>query len=284
MAYEVTILGPERGAEGDFPNLAYAMQSIAAHARGLWVGYAAGKPIPGGGQIRARSGAYLRSIQLRQEGPYAWELFSDAPHASAIERGMPARDLKKMLGSSWRVREVKDGKNRGKRYLIIPFRHGYPGANYGAMPKAVHAVAKDLSASYVVGQRKVPTVPVGYSVATRQRMMVTRNTYQWGDRLSPAVAESLVPTRRGHTTSIYSNMVRFDRPGGSGISGGHSQYMTFRIMGEWSSGWIAPARPGLYPLRAVRDQIMPIAERAAKAALEIDMAALIEKRLQVLAA
>lgn len=279
MSYTLDIPGPPDDLRDALPNYAAAVEDIAGKALALWTAYAQGALLPGGGRINARSGAYLKSIQSRQLGPFAWEIFSDSPYATAIERGMPARDLKKMLGSSWRVREVKAGPHKGQRYLIIPFRHGWPSANYNAMPQAIHDIAKVFAASHITGQYTIPTVPEGYSIKNQSRMTVTRNKYLWGDRLSQRDAESIVPTKPGHTTSIYSNMVRFDNPGGK-----HSHYMTFRMMGEWSSGWQAPPRLGLYPLRTVRDQIAPIAERAAQAALDVDLPHLVNNALRTLAA
>lgn len=258
MAYELDLPGPPQGQEGDFPNLAHAMDRIAAKAHALWVAYASGaKPLPGGGQIGTRSGTYLRSIQLRQLGPYAWELFSDVPYASAIERGMPARDFTQNVGRSWRARIVKGkGPHQGQRYLIIPFRHGHPGANYGAMPAEVHAAARRLDASRVLRTDWGPSEMVGYDITTHARKTVPRLRTRWGGRLN-------TPEVQG---TRYQGMVRFDKPGG-----GHSKYLTFRVMGEWSDGWKAPARPGLHPLRAVRDQIQPLAAAATERALAADI-------------
>jgi hypothetical protein len=257
VPYELTLpVLPEAEAEA-FPHVAEAVALLAGQALALWKGYAQGEPLPGGGRINARSGAYLDSIQLRQVGPYAWELYSDAPYASAIERGAPAVDLKRMLDSSWRVREVKGkGPHQGQRYLIIPFRHGHPGANYNAMPKEVHEVAKRLDASHLVAKYREPTVPEAYSVSDRARMTVERNRYTWGGRLK---GPEFAGTR-------YQGMVRFDAKGGR-----HSGFVTFRVMGEWSSGWQSPPRAGLYPLQAVREHIAKGADALVERALELDL-------------
>lgn len=265
MPYTLDLLGPPQGQEASFPNLAHALERIAGEARDLWVGYASGNPLPGGGKIGSRSGTYLRSIQLRQLSPYAWELFSDVPYAKAIERGAPALDLTQNVGRSWRARVVKGkGPHQGQRYLIIPFRHGHPGANYGAMPAEVHQQAKQLGASRVLRVDQVPSEMAGSDIRTHARMTVPRLRTRWGDRLN-------TPEVKG---TRYQGMVRFDKPGG-----GHSKYLTFRVMGEWSDGWKAPARSGLYPLRAVRDQIQPLAQAALQRAMALDLHALAQRAI-----
>ncbi len=122
-----------------FPTLAYAVKAIAEEAQRRWVAYASGAPLPGGKVIRARTGEYARSIMLRQEGDFAAEVYSDLPYAHVIEEGAPERDLKRMLGYSYKVREGAGGK----RYLIIPFRWNHPNSVLGhQMPQAVHDCGK----------------------------------------------------------------------------------------------------------------------------------------------
>jgi hypothetical protein len=47
-------------------------------------------------------------------------------------------------------------------------------------------------------------------------------------------------------------MYRFDTGAGKARS---SQYLTFRVMAEGSSGWIVPAKPGLYIARGVAQSV-----------------------------
>lgn len=107
---------------GSFPTLAQAVAALANAAHQQWKRYAQGEPLPNGQVIGLRSGHYHESIQLEQTGDYAWRVISRLAYADVIERGSPARDLKKILDSSLKVRRSKDGK----RYLIIPFRWGTP--------------------------------------------------------------------------------------------------------------------------------------------------------------
>jgi hypothetical protein len=119
-----------------FPTLAFAVRSIGEAAHRQWVAYASGLPLPDGKVINPRTGEYARSIQLRQTGPFSAEVYTDLPYARGIEEGTPARDMKRMLNSSLKVRVTA----KGKRYLIIPFRWNTPNSVLGrAMPQPLHA-------------------------------------------------------------------------------------------------------------------------------------------------
>lgn len=102
-----------------FPHLAFAVQQVASKIYRQWLGYAQGEPLPTG-KITPRSGAYLKSIALTQKNDLLWEVASNAPYAGAIEYGTAAYDMKQALLTSAKVRRT----SKGKRYLIIPFRHG----------------------------------------------------------------------------------------------------------------------------------------------------------------
>ena len=75
-------------------------------------------------------------------------------HAEEIETGRPARDLKKMLNTSLKVRRTESGK----RFLVIPIRHNVPGnnAHAKAMPANVHAIASQMAKSSVTGTGQRP--------------------------------------------------------------------------------------------------------------------------------
>lgn len=210
--------------------------------------------------------AYANSIKFTMTGDFTAMVESNYKHASEIETGRPARDLKKMLDTSLKVRRTKDGT----RFLIIPFRH-----NVTAMPPHVQGAAAGLEASKIVaqGQRRsgeltgfkvgigmVPFSekrqrqnPFASSIATHSPVTVTKNSYAWGGRLLPG---SMGPNKPGKTDR-FAGMVRFDTstPGAP-----RSSYMTFRVMSERSSGWIVPAQPGQYIVKKVVDDMQPKAE------------------------
>lgn len=173
---------------------------------------------------------------------YSARIYSDDPMATPIETGIPARDMKKALDTSLKVRTAIGGKHAGQRYLIIPFRHNTPGNNALAsvMPAAIYAQARTLAKSTVTGQISMRAGIQYSNIRTKGQQMVMRNTYKWGGRLDgPDVAKR------------FKGMVRFNTSSGDQKS---SQFLTFRVMGEWSTGWIIPAQPGRYIVKAVSEQ------------------------------
>lgn len=266
-----------------FPRLAEVVARIADSAHKNWVAYANGATLPSGQTISNRTGEYSASIQLAQRGPYSWEVFSELPYARAIEYGSPARDLKQMLGSSLKVRVSA----KGKRYLIIPFRHNTPGPTGGSlqgntMPAELHAWWQDASRerSTITGHgwRDSGTGALAFRDRTSghyrqqhgQVVQVRRRTYSWGSRVSKADLADLGIT--GRQASRLVGMVNFRRPGAVG-GAAHSSYITFRVMTQDSPGWLRPAQPGKYPARAVAEKLQPLAEEAFRRAMAEDVRA-----------
>jgi len=183
---------------------------------------------------------YAASINIRfdPDGMGA-RIYSDDPMATPIETGIPARDMKRALDTSAKVRVAKNGKHPGQRYLIIPFRHNTPGnvAHAKAMPMAVYEQAKELTKSHVTGKVSARSGLNASSLRTKGPLMTMRNTYKWGGRLD---GDDIPKNLRG--------MVRFNTSSGGQKN---SSFLTFRAMGEWSSGWIIPAQPGRYIVKDV---------------------------------
>jgi hypothetical protein len=205
-----------------------AWQQSVLQTRGLW------QP------IKDRYAASVK-LEINADG-YSARIYSDDPMATPIETGIPARDMKGVLDTSLKVRTAMGGKHAGQRYLIIPFRHNTPGndALAGAMPAAIYARAKTLAKSTVTGQISMRAGIQYSNIRTKGQQMVMRNTYKWGGRLDgPDIAKR------------FKGMVRFNTSSGDQKS---SSYLTFRVMGEWSTGWIIPAQPGRYIVKAVSEQ------------------------------
>lgn len=235
--------------ESVLPNLSQAVYALADKSAMRWKdGVMKAKLWDGERQ------AYAASIQWRATGPFSAEVWSEYKNAGEIETGRPSRDLKKMLQTSTKVRETKTGK----KYLIIPFRHNTPGntAHARAMPQDVYdsVSSQSFKKSRVTGK----TTRLSASGHT-----VPQNIYQWGSRL----VHNGPLLKPHHTASIYSGMVRFDTSSGGQRS---SSYMTFRNMVEGSQGWIVPAKPGLYLMQKVIQQMQPKAEMAFAKAVELD--------------
>jgi hypothetical protein len=188
---------------------------------------------------------YAGSIKVEYDASgMGARIYSDDPMATPIETGIPARDMKRMLDTSLKTRVAKGGKHAGQRYMIIPFRHNTPGntALAGGMPAAVYAQAKELTKSSVtrLSFRQNQLGVRGFTGArTGQLLQVRSRDYKWGDRLNG----SDVPTR-------FKGMVRFNTSSGGQNS---SSFVTFRVMGEWSPGWIIKAQPGRYIVKGISE-------------------------------
>lgn len=198
---------------------------------------------------RGEKDSYKAAIQWKMINNFEALVWTDYKYAEEIETGRPQKDLKRMLNTSLKVRISK----KGSRYLIVPFQHNTPGSNATgrAMPQEIYAMAKNLAPSSITGHAQRLSGTGAYDIKSRKRLTVNRNTYKWGDRLET-------------DNNRYSGMVRFD----TGSSGSrHSTYLTFRVMSEKSSGWIVPAKPGLFLAKAVAEAMQPKAESAFQEAM-----------------
>lgn len=225
---------------------------------------------------------YARSINWQWTGDFSARVEADYDKAAEIETGRPARDLKKMLDTSQKVRRTTDGR----RFLVIPMRHNTPGNGALArpMPKAIYNLASAMAPSTVTSSWRKrrsgevttlsPTsgmhpaskqTPYLSRIDTRTAATTKRFTYAWGDRLTAgaikAAGGSAEDVRR------LKGLVKMDTstPGG----GKSSSYMTFRIMMDSQTGkWIIPAKPGLYLARNVAQALQPKALAAFQAAIQ----------------
>jgi hypothetical protein len=219
--------------------------------------------------------AYAKTITYRMTGDFTAVVESDYKYVQDIETGRPARDLKKMLDTSMKVRLSK----KGLRYLIIPFRHNTPGnaAHAPAMPDFVYQQAKQLSPSTIVGHGQRPSGTGAWSLKTQAPATVRQHKYQWGDRLDVAgAAKSFNSAFGGAAGKInpsalrnYQGMVRMNTATGQGKKS--SAYLTFRVMSEASKGWIIPAQPGQFLAKKVADDMRPKAEAAITEAIRRTM-------------
>ena len=243
--------------------------------------------------------AYAQSITWKMTGYFSGYVEATYKHAEEIETGRPARDLKKMLDTSMKVRR---SEKNGKRFLVIPMRHNTTGngAHAKAMPASVHAMAQALSKSMTTGSdlRPVgemtwmrPGLGMGASAKqtpflsnpkTKQHSMTAKMSYAWGDRLSrAAIAASGPQVVRGRAAQAanaenkkawlaanknYAGMVRMDTstPGGAKSSA----FLTFRIMMEGQKGWVVPAQPGQYIAKKVAEDMQPKAEKVFQEAIK----------------
>lgn len=206
---------------------------------------------------------YIQSITWRMDGPFSAEITADYKLAGEIENGRPARDLKRALQTSRKTRVVKSGKHAGQRYLIIPFRHNVPtpsgeGALAPQMPTQVYKIARTLAPSRVLPPgSKNP--PMRLSASGH---LVPQHSYEWGGRLPAGLTPKAKPH---HATDLHADMVRM------ATGGGKHAYLTFRIMGEWSNGWVVQPRPGLRLAEKTSEQLQQMLNSAAGKAVTLGM-------------
>jgi hypothetical protein len=219
--------------------------------------------------------AYMQSISWDYKpGDLSGTLVATYKYAEQIETGRPARDLKKMLDTSTKVRRTKDGR----RFLVIPFRHNTPGndALAKSMPPSVYAMAKAMQASTVTGAGYRPAgettllspkfgmmpsahqTPFLSNPGNKQHSMTAKLTYAWGDRLTNAALRQAGLNK--NEAKRYAGMVKMNTSTPSG--GKSSAYLTFRVMMEGSPKWIVPAQPGQFIAKKVVEEMQPKAEAA----------------------
>lgn len=222
----------------------------------------------GKGGIRvAERDAYRASIKKRPINDHEIEIYSDYKHAAEIETGRPARDLKRMLDTSTKVRISA----KGARYLIIPFRHNTPGSDAlaASMPKDVYKIAKQMQLSSAVGSK---------TEMNAHGNPISRSVYAWGKAYTKLnKARTIIPARipagmmgpnpKGKVDR-FAGMVRMKDDSANNRAGG---YLTFRVMTSNSSGWIVPAQPGLFIVQKIVNDNQPLFERAIEEAVKISL-------------
>jgi hypothetical protein len=258
-----------------FPRLHEAVGAVAAAAHRDWSAAVMNAPL----WSKERE-EYAKSITWDYTGAFKAEVIATYKYANDIETGRPERDLKKMLDTSLKVRRTASGK----RFLIIPFRHNTPGNNASgsAMPFAVYEQARELAKSLITGKgerlagQTVHLIPgAGMVIARKQpqfasdpktmgRSVVPQRDYQWGGALKRGDLSSLGKDVKNK----YAGMVRMETSSGKQTS---SSYMTFRVMMEGSSGWIVPAKPGLFLAKQVAERMTPLAEEVFREAVKLDL-------------
>ena len=262
---DMTDLGAQAGGivnASVLPLLNQAVRTVLQATQAKWAEAVMRQP----GIYQGEKDKYVASLSWKMTGDFSGEVVAGYKYADEIETGRPARDLKKYLDTSSKVRRTKDGR----RFLIIPFTHQTPGnsAHAPAMPEEIYQKAKELKPSLITGKTtrnagevasihpvwglqtlsKKHQTPYLMNPATRQHVTVPKLQTQWGEKLSGL----------GKGNGRYEGMVRMEQSMGGAR---HSTYMTFRVMMEGSQGWIIPAKPGAYVAKGVAETMQPLAEK-----------------------
>lgn len=245
------------------PRVREAVGGIAAQGQKDWANAVMKAP----GIWAEEKKQYASSIKWEYTGDFSARIWTEYKLADQIEQGRPARDLKLMLNTSLKVRVAQQGKHAGQRYLVVPLQHNTPGnsAHAQAMPSAIYEAALQLAPSRVTGIGKRESGTGAWSPKTRSPLMVPQRQYEWGGRIEGNMMNGFTRDQ----TRRYDGMVRFETSG-KGKSK-HSTFLTFRVMGEWSSGWVVPAQPGRQFVTQVVGRLQPIAEQVIGKAVQLDL-------------
>lgn len=246
-----------------FPLLNQAVRAVAAQTAANWQANVYKAKLWSG-----EKDAYAKTITWSMTGDFTATVRSDYRYDQEIENGRPARDLKKMLGTSLKVRRTEDGR----RFLVIPIRH-----NAKKLEDAgVYGMASELNASTIISQDERPSGEVTHlsptsgmapsksqtpflsNMSTKKAQMVAKQNYAWGDRLKKGAMKGagISPAVR----SWAAGMNRFDTSTPDGAKS--SAYLTFRIMIEGSAGWVIPAQPGQQIAKKTAEAMQPKATSA----------------------
>jgi hypothetical protein len=225
------------------------MEQAAGHVKKSWQGYAMGGGIPGVTPMKSPSSRYAGSIKIKKNGPFDYEIASDAEIADWIENGTSQVDMKQThpYGDKGRVakKKLKGGGYKFVPYVIIPFRWGTPksGTFRNIMPEAVYQIVKgsDFTASVVKKETHLEDNFWGEGVSRRE--------YKWGS--------SLDGDSTGDDFGDAEGMVKMAKRGG---------YFTFRVISADSpaDSWIKPATPA----RHVTSGVVAHTQEAVSAMIE----------------
>jgi len=116
-----------------FPLLHQAVHAVGVHTKARWQEEVYKAKLWSG-----EKDAYAKSISWKMTGDFSGYVEATYKHAEEIETGRPARDLKKMLNTSIKVRV----NAKGTRFLYTPFRHNNPESKASnAMPQSIYDLA-----------------------------------------------------------------------------------------------------------------------------------------------
>lgn len=182
--------------------------------------------------------------------------------ASMIENGFEGGDMRTWMLKSPKAKTSKDGT----KWLVVPFRHGTPGANGSSSAAG--------SGTLHVGSRMPPAI---HRAAAKLAGTVSRldaagkMKTQWGAKLHEGskgvneTAHKLLTTKQQpwHALSVYQGMVRKAQPDHSKKGSQTSGYTTFRVISSrvkrGPKHWHHPGIKAKHLARQVADYIDKIA-------------------------
>ena len=219
-----------------------------------WKSYALGADMGGGMKLKRPTGGYARSIKTTFFSPFNYEVGSDAKVAKFLEEGTKEHDMKKThpFGKRSRVTE------KGKGYLIIPFRHGAPGSvYYPPVPEQLYKQIKTIAKN------------AGIRLSTRAA----------GRKYTPNYQGELIPRAKYHRGGSITGLGDENLDGlifvkwPTGKERGRTGMVTFRIISENSPTfkWIRKAMPAMHITKHVVENTQDAISDLIKMGLKKDM-------------
>ena len=153
-----------------------------------WQNWANGGSVEGADDIKNPNPRLSSSIKKRYFNDFDAEVYSDSKQMEWIEKGRNDIYMKKE-GSPWltshKTRIIKHGKNKGKPYLIIPFRWGTPNDKGGARAHFGNTIPESLYNEMKKFKFKKSFKTSGTHLEPNiHGEQVQRQEYDWGDRLN----------------------------------------------------------------------------------------------------
>ena len=180
-----------------------------------WQNWANGGSIAGAADIKNPNPRLASSIKLRSISDFDVSIETDSRYMERIQQGRDEIRMKDE-NSPWlksrMTRVIQHGKNKGKPYLIIPFRWGTP--NDDGSPRAHFSVANtiDLKSYKILKHFEMSKRNGGTHFEKNiYDEDVMRHDYDWGDRLSAEDAASeneagmvrMLDDKKNRPTSVY---------------------------------------------------------------------------------
>ena len=220
-----------------FPGLSNAVKISANKTQKEWI-----KTIQKSNTKNGWKKEYIRAIHINFEDDLSAEVYADEnKYVNFVENGIKRFDMKPGLINGPKSRQGKKG-----RYNIIFFRKGVPGTQHmPAMPKVIYKKIKkaELVQKYKRGGSKYKAVLTGLRGETKKK--------------------------KSGKTSIYEGLTKMGKKG-------HSQYGTFRVVSQTSTGWMYPGVPGVKVFSIVKNRIKPKIKKILQEGLSLDIKSGIE--------
>lgn len=254
-------------SEDIFERTAEAAELTANLIAQRWREFASGGEMPDG-RVAPSSPGLAASIKTQKQSAFHWIVSSDHADAKKYETGSPQIDMKD-IGGPWLTGKKTRVSEDGTPYLIIPFRHGVPGAIRNAMPGAVYkAVLSQMREGFLKKSTIAASAEQNKGAKEEPNIhgdMIPRASYNWGGTFI-----TFVNSKAPINLSRYEGMYVFDTSSGKQT---RSSYVTFRTLSPKADPdkWIIKAKPGYKMAKAASEDVFPVVKELLEKALKIDL-------------